>query len=57
MNELVKFATVWLQDNEVSPYEVGFELNDVLISAAATSKSDKYGKPREAFKAMAEGNK
>ncbi len=57
MNELVKFATVWLQDNEISPYEVGFELNDVLISAAATSKSEKYGKPREAFKAMADGIK
>jgi len=28
-------------------------LNGVLLSAVAPSKADKYGKPREAFKALA----
>jgi hypothetical protein len=55
MNELVKFAKVWLQEGELSPHDVGFKLNDVLLSAIAPSKSDAYGKPNEAFKAMADG--
>ncbi len=55
INELVKFATVWLEEGEVSPHEVGLRLNDVLLSALAPSKKDSYGKPREAFTALAEG--
>lgn len=54
MNELVKFATFYLESGETSPFEVGFKLNDVLLSAIAPSKSEAYGKPREAFKALAE---
>jgi hypothetical protein len=54
INELVKFAKVWLETGEVSPYEVGFRLNDVLLSAIAPSKKDRYGKPNEAFKALGE---
>ena len=54
-NELVKFATFWLEEGEVSPHELGFKLNDVLLSALAPSKKDSYGKPREAFKALADG--
>lgn len=57
INELVKFATYYLQDGETSPFEVGFKLNDVLLSALAASKKDGYGKPNEAFKALAEGLK
>ena len=57
INELVKFATVWLEEGEVSPHEVGFRLNDVLLSALAPSEKDSYGKPREAFKALADGLK
>lgn len=53
MNDLINHATTWLEEGELSPYDVGFKLNDVLLSAIAPSKSDKYGKPREAFKAMA----
>ena len=54
MNDLTNHATAWLEDGELSPYDVGFRLNDVLLSAIAPSDSAKYGKPREAFKALAE---
>jgi hypothetical protein len=52
INELVKFAKVWLEECEVSPHEVGFKLNDIPMSAIARSKSEGYGKPKEAFKAL-----
>ena len=55
INELVKFATFYLESDEMSPFEVGFKLNDVLLSALGSSKSDPYGKPKEAFKALADG--
>ena len=53
MNELIFEATVMLVENDPSPFKVGFRLNETLLSAIAPSKSDKYGKPREAFKALA----
>jgi hypothetical protein len=53
MNELVFEAKMMLVENDLSPFKVGFRLNDTLLSAIAPSKSDKYGKPREAFKALA----
>ena len=53
INELVKFATFYLEDEETSPHALGFKLNDVLLSALGSSKKDSYGKPREAFKALA----
>jgi hypothetical protein len=52
MNELVKFAKFFLEDGELSPFDVGFKLNDILLSEIAPSKSNAYGKPREAFKAL-----
>ena len=52
MNELTRFAEYWLTNEEISPHDVSFKLNDVLLSAIAPAKSDVYGKPREAFKAM-----
>ena len=53
MNELVMYATALLAEGELSPFDVGFRLNDFLLSASAASETEKYGKPREAFKAMA----
>jgi hypothetical protein len=53
INELVKFATCYLEDGETSPYDIGFKLNNVLLSALDPSKKDGYGKPNEAFKALA----
>jgi hypothetical protein len=55
MNELVKFAKFWLEQGELPPFDIGFKLNDILLSALASSKADAYGKPREAFKALADG--
>ena len=55
MNELVMLATDALASGEVSPQTVGFELNNFLLSAIAPDKSDKYGRPREAFQAMVSG--
>jgi hypothetical protein len=51
MNELNLSATAWLEDG-VSPYDVGFRLNTVLLSSIAPSKAAKYGVPREVFQAM-----
>ena len=55
MNDLIRFATAWLVEEGLSPQDVGFKLNGILLSAIAPSKSDVYGKPREAFKAMVSG--
>ena len=53
LNELIKFAEPWLAEG-VSPCEVGFRLNDTLMSASATRESQGYGRPREAFKLLAD---
>lgn len=55
MNDLINHAKAWLSDGELSPHDVGFKLNGVLISAIALSKKAKYGKPREAFKDLVNG--
>lgn len=47
MNDLVQNATVWLTEGELSPFDVGFKLNDIPFSSL------QYLKPREAFKAIA----
>jgi hypothetical protein len=50
MNELIRTATVWLDDGGLSLHEVSSRLNGVLLSALARSASLPYGTPREAFK-------
>jgi hypothetical protein len=52
MNDLIHHATAWLAEDDLSPHEVSFRLNDILLSALARSDSFPYGKPREAFKAL-----
>ena len=52
MNELIKFGKVFLCDDDLSPFELGFQLNDVLLSPLASEKSRGYGKPREAFQTL-----
>lgn len=54
MNDLIKFAKLWLEEGEISPYDLGFKLNDVLLSALATEKTRGYGKPNETFKLLAD---
>ena len=53
MNELVNYAKACLEEGELSPHALGFELNDVLLPALSTEKSRGYGKPNEAFKLLA----
>ena len=53
MTELIKDATALLAGGELSPFDVGFRLNEVLLSAIAAGGTEKYGTPREAFKFMA----
>jgi hypothetical protein len=52
MNDLMNHARAWLVKGDISPFEVGFRLNAILLSALARSKSFPYDKPRDAFKAM-----
>lgn len=52
MNDLVNHATAWLASGELAPHDIGFKLNDVLLSALGNGKIRPYGKPREAFKAL-----
>ena len=52
MNELVASAKVILARDEISPFDLGFHLNDQLLSASATDKTRDYGKPRDAFRAL-----
>ena len=53
MNELIVQATALLVGDELSEFDVGFRLNEVLLSALSASEAEKYGTPRGAFKAMA----
>jgi hypothetical protein len=54
MNDLIGHATAWLEFGDITPHDLGFGLNDILLSAIAASKSDKFGKPNEAFKRLAQ---
>jgi hypothetical protein len=54
MNDLINHATYWLVEDDLSPHDLGFRLNDTLLSALATDKSRGYGKPNEAFKLLAD---
>jgi hypothetical protein len=55
MNELVAQAKWLLTEVNGSPFDLGFRLNETLLSTLAASDAKKYGKPREAFKSMASG--
>jgi hypothetical protein len=55
MNELIAQAKFLLADGGLSPFDLGFRLNEVLLSSIAVSQAEKYGTPRGAFKAMASG--
>jgi len=52
MNDLVYHATVCLAEGDIAPFDVGFRLNEIPMSAFGTSKSETYGTPQEAFKAL-----
>ena len=52
MNELITYAKVLLADEDTSPFDLGFQLNDLLLSALASDQSPGYGKPRDAFREL-----
>ncbi len=54
MNDLIAHARSLLAEGELSPFDVGLRLNDVLLSALAAGGTEKYGTPREAFKGLAD---
>jgi hypothetical protein len=56
MNDLIVHAKFRLADGEETAHEVGFWLNDVLLSALATEESPGYCKPVEAFKLLSRIN-
>jgi hypothetical protein len=47
MNDMIFHAKALLIEEELSPFDVGFKLNEMPMSAL------KYAKPREAFKQLA----
>jgi hypothetical protein len=53
MNDLTGHAVAWLEGGDVAPHDLGFRLNETLLSALAPSKADRYGQPNEAFKLLA----
>jgi hypothetical protein len=55
MNDLIRHATSWLAEGDLSPFDAGFRLNDILLSALAGNDSP-YGRPRDAFKALLKGS-
>jgi hypothetical protein len=52
MNELIAAAAMWLTKGDLAPYDVGFRLNDLLLSSLAEPNGDGYATPRAAFKAL-----
>jgi len=56
MNELVAQAKFLLADGDLSPFDLGFRLNGVLLSAIAGGGRDKYSSPRAALRSMLEGS-
>ena len=54
MNELIASANALLALDELSPFDLGARLNDILLSSIA-EEGQKYGKPREVFQALANG--
>jgi len=52
INDLIVHATAWLKEGELSPFDVGFKLNEIPFTRLARFGHDGYGRPRDAFKAM-----
>jgi hypothetical protein len=53
MNELVMSASSALKSGEVSPFDVGFGLNRLLLSANGTLEDHGYSTPKTAFQRLA----
>ncbi len=49
VNDLIKFAKIWLTEADLSPYDVSFKLNEIPMSAI------KYATPRAALMLLSVG--
>ncbi|MBL1217336.1 MAG: hypothetical protein D8M59_07550 [Planctomycetes bacterium] len=49
MNELEATARLYQEAGELTPFDVGFKLNETLLSAIGTLETHGYATPREAF--------
>jgi len=56
-NDMINHTKFWLVERELSPFDVGFKLNEMPMSAIDDGKTDGYGIPREAFKLLADRGK
>jgi hypothetical protein len=56
MNDLTYQAKFLLIERDLSPLVVCSQINDTPMSAPPSSRGDKYGTPREAFKRLGEIN-
>jgi hypothetical protein len=54
MNDLTYEAKFLLIERDLSPFDVGSQINDTPMSALPSSRGDKYGTPRAAFKRLGE---
>jgi hypothetical protein len=52
MNELIGTAQMYLVEDDMSPHEVGFKLNGILLSTLKNAEGGKYAEPRDAFKRL-----
>ena len=52
MRELVFAATSFLKIREMPPHEIGFDLNEILLSALGRGQKMEYGEPKEAFQKL-----
>jgi hypothetical protein len=57
ITELEKSAKIMLVERDLSPHQVGFHLNDILLSAIAINPKDGYSKPNKAFQMMVDGTR
>ena len=48
MNDMIYHAQMWLVEEELSPFDVGFKLNEPPMSALG------YAHPKDAFKRLAD---
>jgi uncharacterized protein DUF6933 len=52
MNDLIFGAKIWLVEDGMAPFDVGFKLNETPLSLLPGPLGGRYGTPREAFKAL-----
>jgi hypothetical protein len=56
MNDMIKHAKYWLAHGDIAPFDVGFRLNEIPMSALAVGTVP-YGIPREVFNALVSHSK